>query len=285
MLPGVFPVIHLLRLHQPTGVFFLFMPCWWGLSLGAQGVPPFSMVVLLLVGAFSMRCGGCIFNDWADRSLDALVERTKNRPLACGALTGWHAMVVGGLCGLLALGVVVFFNKQTVCLSVISLGLVACYPFMKRFTYWPQLFLGFTFNWGVLVGWSVLCPGEWKDSVGVLYSVGVLWTLYYDTVYGYQDYAQDQKANIKSLCLLLGFGGRPLVFFKICHGLIVGLLGVLCVMEGLGLCSWVAVGGVALHFCWQQRALCVSCPKSCHRIFKSNVWVGTLIGVACMARF
>ena len=209
------PYAELARLDRPIGGWLLFWPCLWGLALAAapQNIyPPFHLIGLFLVGAFVMRGAGCTFNDIADRHIDAQVARTAGRPLPSGRVSvvaAWGFLLAQALIGLVVL---LQFNVTTIFIGVLSLVPVAIYPFMKRITYWPQLFLGLAFNWGALVGYTSL-TGQLHLPAGALYAAGIFWTLGYDTIYAHQDREDDALVGVKSSALKLGENTRIAVLF------------------------------------------------------------------------
>lgn len=211
------PYLRLARLDRPTGVFLLLLPCWWATVLAAGGVlnmnaGAWRAALLFAIGAVVMRAAGCVVNDLWDRRLDAEVERTKTRPLPAGEVTPRQARIF--LAALLFLGfaVLLFFPWRTMILGALSLPLVAAYPLMKRVTWWPQAFLGLTFNWGALMGFSAL-SGDVGSSALLLYAGGVLWTLAYDTIYARQDVEDDARMGMRSTALLFGAKAKAWVGF------------------------------------------------------------------------
>lgn len=227
-----------------------------------------------------MRSAGCVYNDWIDRDLDLKVARTANRPLAAGTLSGLQAFYLLG--GLLAISFLILlqFDLQTISVGLGAMGLVLLYPWTKRFTFWPQACLGLAFNWGVWVGWSASGASfSWKPAV--LYSVGVLWTLAYDTIYAYQDYQDDQQAGIKSSAIYLQH--RGLCFLRICWISLLMLLLFFGVLGALTPLYFLGLSIVAAHFLWQDRYLDLESPEKCGKVFRSNQWVGLLISLSLLA--
>ena len=217
--------IKLLRLDKPTGIFLLFWPCAWGLAIGSSviddGVIFYKYLLLFFLGSFFMRSAGCVYNDIVDRKIDAKVSRTKSRPIAKGTIsvtTGWMIILLLIFFSILIL---IQFNLNSIIFGLSSGLLVIAYPFMKRITYWPQLFLGITFNWGVVLAWLVL---ENKISLTplVLYSSAIFWTLGYDTIYGMQDIKDDLKIGVKSTSIK--FKKKIKTFLLICYSISTSLL-------------------------------------------------------------
>lgn len=273
------PYGRLARLDRPIGTWLLLIPCWWGLALGWHGhpslaVPPPWYFLLFAIGAIVMRGAGCTWNDVTDRDYDGRVARTALRPIPAGEVSVRQALVFMVLLSLAGLAVLLQFNAETVAIGAASLLLVAGYPFMKRITYWPQAWLGLTFNWGVLVGWSSMQPGLALPAL-VMYAAGVLWTLGYDTIYAHQDKEDDALIGVKSTALRFGTASKPWVAgFYAGTILLLGLAGWLA---GLGAVFAVALGLGALHFARQVAAWRLDDPKDCLKHFRSNRDFGLIV--------
>lgn len=275
------PYARLARADRPIGAWLLFWPCAWGTAL-AGGLPQETYLVLLfLIGSFAMRSAGCVYNDIVDRDLDASVERTRDRPLASGAVSLKAAWALLG--GLSLLGLVVLLQlggfAQVVALS--SLLLVAGYPFMKRITWWPQAWLGLTFNWGALVGFAAIAGGL-PPAALVLYGAGVFWTLGYDTIYALQDIEDDALAGIKSSARRLGGNVRTgvAIFYAITILLLATALLLAAPERPLALAALLPA---ALHMLWQVRALRGADTLGALRLFRANTTTGALVFAACLA--
>ncbi|TWB45342.1 4-hydroxybenzoate octaprenyltransferase [Nitrospirillum pindoramense] len=203
------PYARLARLDRPIGTWLLLLPSWWSIALAVQPghAPDLGLMVLFAIGAVVMRGAGCTINDILDRKFDALVERTRVRPIPSGAVSVPQAIAFLIAQCLVGLGVLVQMNGATIALGAASLVLVAAYPLMKRITWWPQAFLGLTFNWGALLGWmAVRVDLAWPPVL--LYAGGILWTLGYDTIYAHQDREDDVKVGVKSTALRLGAASK-----------------------------------------------------------------------------
>ena len=194
-------LILLSRLNKPTGFLLLFWPCAWGLTLGYYFNDETDLylkyIILFFLGSVFMRSAGCIFNDIVDKDFDKKVERTKNRPIAAGKISVLEAFVYIFFLCLLAFLILLQFNLLTIILGFGSMTLAFAYPFMKRITYWPQLFLGLTFNWGIIMGWTSLTNSISIEPL-ILYLSAIFWTLGYDTIYGLQDIHDDEIIGVKS---------------------------------------------------------------------------------------
>jgi 4-hydroxybenzoate polyprenyltransferase len=278
------PYLRLARFDRPIGSWLLLMPCWWSAALasgvaGNLGQLPLT-IVLFFVGAFVMRGAGCTWNDITDRKLDALVERTRSRPIPAGQVSVPRAatfLVVQALIGLLVL---LQFNRFAVMTGIASLLIVAIYPFMKRITYWPQIVLGLAFSWGALMGFAVLL-GRIDAAALWLYAGSISWVIGYDTIYAHQDAEDDALIGIKSTALLFGARTRPaLVAF---YALAVVLIGVALALAKAGAFGWIALAMFAAHLAWQIVRLDISDTALCLRVFKSNRDAGLLLFVGLLA--
>ncbi len=265
------PYARLMRLERPIGWQLLVLPGLWSIALaGLQGASASTLLwlaALFTIGAVIMRGAGCVYNDIVDRDIDARVERTRNRPIPAGQVSvtaAWRFLIL--LLGL-GLGILLLLNPPARILGAASLLLVAIYPFMKRFTYWPQLFLGLAFNWPALLGW-VAVRGTLDLPAVFLYLGGVFWTLAYDTIYAHQDRADDLIAGVKSTALKLGRHTKPwlAVFFTLTI-LSVGLGGWLA---GAGSPFVTALGIAAGHAVWQIYELDIDDPGNCLHLFRAN---------------
>ena len=193
--------IDLTRLNKPIGFMLLFWPCSWGLAYAYyfnQNINNFvNYLILFFIGSVLMRSAGCIFNDVVDKDFDKKVERTKNRPIASGKISVNKSLIYVLILCILAFLILIQFNFVTILLGMSSMVLAFSYPFMKRITYWPQLFLGLTFNWGIIMAWTAM-GNEFSLNVVILYISAIFWTLGYDTIYGAQDMSDDEIIGLKS---------------------------------------------------------------------------------------
>ncbi|MGE4064593.1 MAG: 4-hydroxybenzoate octaprenyltransferase [Rhodospirillaceae bacterium] len=270
----------LMRLDRPIGFWLLLIPGWWSITLAGRGEPNTTLMILFLAGAVLMRGAGCTLNDIVDRDYDAKVARTRTRPIPAGEISVRAAFVflavqlAGGLTILLQ------FNWYAVGVGCASLILIAIYPFMKRITYWPQAWLGLTFNWGALLGWAA-ARGTIQTDALILYAGCFFWTLGYDTIYAHQDKDDDALIGVKSSALALGQATRP--FVAACYVLAFALI--LTASWPLMVGPWpkVLVCFAAGHLAWQIKALAIDSPTTCLRIFKSNRDFGLLILAALLA--
>ncbi len=283
LLPAWFiPFSRLARWDRPIGTWLLLLPCWWGVLLGNGDISIDLWIDFLLfaLGAFVMRGAGCTFNDIIDCEIDKKVARTATRPLPAGDVSlyaAWMFLIVQALIGLLVL---LQFNRFTIWLGISSLVLVAIYPFMKRFTYWPQFFLGLAFNWGVLVGYAAqvqtLSVAAW-----LFYLAGIFWTLGYDTIYAHQDREDDALIGVKSSALALADHSRLTIALFYIAMMVCMLAG--GYLHSFGIYFYVALAFAALHLGWQVIRLNIHDGALCLQIFKSNRLCGLLIVLALAA--
>ncbi len=267
------PLVRLLRFHQPAGILLLLWPCLWSLALHMHGRARFWDVALFILGAVIMRSCGCIINDLADQKFDAQVERTKTRPLASGEISRKTAWVFVVLLLIGAAEIALHFGVQFTLWSLAALPLVVLYPFMKRITYWPQLFLGLTFNWGALMGAIAVTDHVTLASV-FLYIGGVFWTLGYDTIYAYQDAPDDELIGVKSTALKLG--RYPFLWIGVFYAIFIFTISIAGALLFAKLPYFLGIGALGLVLMHQVTHLDIRDPKYCMRLFKLNAWYGWL---------
>lgn len=268
------PYLRLMRLHQPVGIWLLLWPCWWSATLASFAVPLPKTLFLFALGAILMRSAGCVVNDIIDRDLDKHVERTRLRPLASGELSIRQAFVLLFILCLLSLTVAMMLGIEVTSWAAASLILIVAYPWMKRITWWPQLFLGLTFNWGALLGW-VAVAGEVTTPALWIYAGGIFWTLGYDTIYAHQDKADDRKVGIKSTALRLG--DRTKRFVRIFYTISIIFWGLAGYTGSNNILFYSFLALSWLHLNWQVSSVDLDNPDSCKRVFKSNAWFGALV--------
>ena len=271
--------VELTRLKRPIGYMLLFWPCLWGLTIAYD----FSMnlqifikyALLFLSGAILMRSAGCILNDIFDKDFDSKVERTKDRPIASGkVLVNQGLFYILILCSL-AFIVLIQFNLFTIILALCSMPLAFTYPLMKRFTYWPQLFLGITFNYGLILGWTSI-TGEISLVPLLFYLGAIFWTLGYDTIYGFQDIKDDEIIGVKSTSIK--FKKNPKFFILICYLIFILTLTYIGLSLNFNKAYFGGLLLIILHlFLFQIKSLDIKSENSCLKIFKSNNFLGLLI--------
>ncbi len=272
------PYLRLCRLDRPIGSWLLLLPCWWSAALAAAIARDVSQlpltIALFFLGAFAMRGAGCTWNDITDRDLDAMVERTRSRPIPAGQVSVKRALLFLVLQALVGLGVLLQFNRFAVLTGIASLLVVAIYPFMKRITYWPQVVLGLAFSWGALMGFAVILQRIDATAL-LLYAGSISWVIGYDTIYAHQDAEDDALIGVKSTARLFGAQThRALVIF---YGLAVLLIAAALVRGGVHWPAWLGLAGFAWHLAWQIRQLRIDNPALCLKLFKSNRDAGLLL--------
>jgi len=276
-LPAILrPYARLARLDRPIGTWLLLFPGWWSISLAtAQGaVPDIKLIGFFAIGAIVMRGAGCTVNDIADRDFDAKVARTATRPLASGALGLKQALAFLVLQLLIGLGILIQLPPFAILLGASSLALIVAYPFMKRITWWPQAFLGLTFNWGALLGWAAV-TGSLHPAPLWLYAGGIFWTLFYDTIYAHQDKADDALIGVKSTALRLGADTKK--WLRMFGAIAVFCFGAALLVSGGGVAAYLALAGVAIHFGWQLYDVDIDDPQDCLAKFRANRFVGWIL--------
>ncbi|MEY2884555.1 MAG: hypothetical protein RL490_2279 [Pseudomonadota bacterium] len=273
---GAQPYARLARLDRPAGWWLLFWPCAWGVALADGLVADWPLILWFGLGSIAMRAAGCVWNDIIDRDLDAQVERTRARPVASGAISVKRAMAFAVGLSLIGLVVVLQLRPVAQLVAIASLGLVAAYPFMKRITWWPQAWLGLTFNWGALVGFVAVADPA--PVMALLYAGGVAWTLGYDTIYALQDIEDDAMAGIKSSARALGPRARAGV---------AGFYGAALLLWSAALWAVVpdplallALLPAALHLGWQVLRLGDTSPANALALFRANRTTGALVFAA-----
>ena len=271
--------IELTRLNKPIGYMLLFWPCIWGLTIAyefnSELETYFFYILLFFLGAVLMRSAGCIVNDITDKNFDKLVERTKNRPIASGKvsvkLASFYSFI---LCGIAFL-VLINFNFFTIWMALLSMPLAFSYPLMKRFTYWPQLFLGITFNYGLVLAW-ISVTNEISILPIIFYFGAIFWTLGYDTIYGYQDIKDDEIIGVKSTSIK--FKNDPKKFISFCYSIFIGALILVGLLMNFNyfyfLFLFLPIGHLIF---FQIYKLNVNEPLDCLFKFKSNNFLGLLI--------
>lgn len=279
--------INLMRLDRPVGIYLLYIPCLWGLFLGqstssAPTLSLFKLILLFVLGAIVMRGAGCVINDIWDRDFDRAVERTKLRPIAAGAVSVRKALFFAAFLSLIGFLILVQLPPIAIGLGIISLVPVCLYPLAKRVTWYPQIVLGLTFNFGVLIGGaSLITDPSWQDFIPIvmLYIAAIFWTIGYDTIYAHQDIEDDQKIGIKSTAQKFGVHSFELIL--LCYVVMAILIAGSCFLIKLNSpLLWVTYTISLLwmmyrHFTWDPNN-----PHDCLSVFKSHVTVGFGIALA-----
>lgn len=280
LLPAkLWPYAQLARWDRPIGWQLLMWPCFWSAILAAHAgnialSRLFYHLLLFALGAIAMRGAGCTYNDLIDQEIDSKVARTHSRPLPSGRVSRREAKIFLTLQALVGLLVIVQFNTFTIMLGFLSLGLVALYPFAKRFTQWPQLFLGLAFSWGGLMGWAAQF-GALSWAAIWLYAGCVTWTIGYDTIYAHQDREDDSLIGIGSTALL--FGSAIRAWLGLFYGLTSIFLAVAFSLSGVGPVAWIGFVAATVMLGWQIMVLNIHQSAACLRLFKFNSFIGAVI--------
>jgi 4-hydroxybenzoate polyprenyltransferase len=277
--PGARPYLRLSRADRPIGTWLLLIPCWWGVLLASLHLGSFSLRAAWVglacaAGAWLMRGAGCTWNDFTDRDFDAQVARTRSRPLPSGQVSPRQALAWMAVQALAAFLFLLTFSQTAVWLGIGSLSLVAIYPFAKRFTWWPQVFLGLAFNWGALLGWAAVTGSLGWPAVA-LYLAGIAWTLFYDTIYAHQDKEDDALIGVKSTARL--FGGQTHRWLR--RFLVIAVVMMAAAILGALLpdanilrlvIALAAAWAFGWHLAWQLGRLDTESPATCLKLFRAN---------------
>ncbi len=271
--------LELIRINKPTGTLLLFWPCIWGLTLvndfNINKLIYLKYAIFFFLGSMLMRSAGCIVNDILDKKYDIYVERTKNRPIASGKISIELALLYTTILCFLAFIILIQFNFTTIILGLASMPFAFTYPLMKRFTYWPQLFLGFTFNYGLIIAWFAISPNF--SYIPVVFYIGaIFWTLAYDTIYGFQDIKDDEIIGVKSTSIK--FKENPKLFIFICYLIFIFMQIAGGIMMDFNYYFFVGIFVISGHLLiYQTIKLDVAKPDECLKKFKSNNFLGLLI--------
>ena len=277
--------IDLSRIKKPIGYMLLFWPCLWGLTIAYDFNDSIKNYLfyafLFFLGSLLMRTAGCVVNDVVDRKLDSKVLRTKNRPIASNKISVFEGLLFASSLCILALIVLIQFNSLTVIMALASMPLAFSYPYMKRFTYWPQLYLGITFNYGLLLGWTSVLQNISIEPL-IFYFGAIFWTLGYDTIYGYQDIKDDEIIGIKSTSIK--FKQNPKIFLTICY--LITFISILTMgyLMSYNYIFYVFFIVTSLHLLWQIKVLNISEGLTCLRVFKSNNLFGLFVFISILTQ-
>ncbi|HVC37345.1 MAG TPA: 4-hydroxybenzoate octaprenyltransferase [Gammaproteobacteria bacterium] len=266
--------LRLMRLHRPIGSFLLLWPTLWALWLAADGHPTPKLFIIFIIGVFVMRSAGCIINDFADRNFDPQVQRTRARPLATREVRVWEALILFVILCLIALGLVLLLNRLTQELAVIGAVLVISYPFMKRYTYLPQPYLGLAFGWGIPMAYAAV-TGSVPTVAWLIFIANVIWSTVYDTMYAMVDRPDDIRIGIKSTAILFGELDR----------MIIGILQVLLLIDLLlvgyqthmSAVYYLGIAFALLFAVYQQALIRRRNPQRCFQAFMNNNWFGAAV--------
>jgi len=280
--PRAWDFIQLMRIDKPIGIYLLLWPTLWALWIAGKGSPSLGNVLIFVIGVFLMRAAGCVINDFADRKVDGHVKRTEQRPLASGKITSKEALVLFAVLVALSFGLVLLTNATTIWLSFGGLALAATYPFMKRYTYYPQVVLGAAFSWGMPMAFTAQ-TGDLPAAAWLLYIANLLWTVGYDTYYAITDREDDLKIGVKSTAVLFGDADRVIIITL--QG-----LALLCLMLAgarfeLGLYFFLGLLVAAGCFAWEFWSTRDRDPQACFKAFLHNHWAGLAIFVGIVVDY
>lgn len=261
----------LVRADRPIGWLLLLWPTWWGLWIAADGVPPLWPLLVFTLGVWLTRAAGCVVNDYADRWLDGSVERTKDRPLATGAVSGREALILFAGLMLVAFALVLTLNRLTIYMSVVGVLLAASYPYLKRYTYLPQVYLGMAFGWGIPMGFAAL-TGAVPPVAWVLYVANIFWATAYDTWYAMVDRDDDIRMGSKSTAIL--FGEMDLAAQGVLYACMFFALALVGREAGMGAWYWGGMGAALVLVAWEFGLARGRERAACFRAFLHNNWVG-----------
>ena len=274
----------LTRLKRPIGYMLLFWPCAWGLTIAYDFSLSlkiyFFYLLMFFLGSILMRSAGCIVNDVLDRKFDEKVFRTKNRPIASGKISVKLGLFYAGLLCLLAFIVLINFNLFTIIIALASMPLAFTYPLMKRFTYWPQLFLGITFNYGLILGWTSI-NAEINLIPLIFYFGAIFWTLAYDTIYGFQDIKDDEIIGLKSTSIK--FKSNPIILLYLCYIIFLSSLILIGLLNEFSKLYFLSLIVVICHMYFiQLNKFNSNKPETCLKIFQSNNLLGGIILISLL---
>ncbi len=280
--PRAWDFVQLMRLDKPIGIYLLLWPTLWALWVAAEGVPSAKNLFIFVSGVVLMRAAGCVINDYADRNFDGHVKRTRARPLASGKIRPREALILFAALVAASFVLVLFTNATTIWLSFGGLALAACYPFMKRYTFYPQVVLGAAFSWGMPMAFTAE-TGSLPPEAWLLYIANLLWTVAYDTQYALCDREDDLKIGVKSTAILFGEADRLMI--GLLQGLAVLFLIVAASQLKLGLYFHLGLVGMLLTFAWQHWLIREREPSACLRAFLNNHISGLLVFIGLVADY
>ncbi|KFE55480.1 4-hydroxybenzoate octaprenyltransferase [Pseudomonas syringae] len=280
--PRSWDFIQLMRIDKPIGIYLLLWPTLWALWIASEGSPSLLNVVIFVVGVFLMRAAGCVINDFADRKVDGHVKRTEQRPLVSGKVSSEEALVLFAVLVVASFGLVLLTNPTTIWLSFGGLALAACYPFMKRYTYYPQVVLGAAFSWGMPMAFTAE-TGHLPAAAWLLYIANLLWTVAYDTYYAMVDREDDLKIGVKSTAVLFGDADRIIILTLQCLAL--GCLVLAGARFELGVYFYLGLLVAAVCFAWEFWSTRERDRDACFKAFLHNHWAGLAIFVGIVADY
>ena len=264
----------LVRLDRPIGILLLLWPTLWGLWLAARGVPSLAILWLFVLGTIVMRSAGCALNDYADRRFDAQVERTRERPLATGAIQPWEALLVAALLAAGAFGIVLRMNTLTIKLSFVALAVAAIYPFLKRFFWMPQAWLGIAFGFGIPMAFAAL-TGEVPALAWALLAANVFWTIAYDTEYAMVDREDDMRLGLRTSAIV--FGRHDVAGVMVCYVLFLATMAAIGAWQRYGPAYYLGLAAAAAIAWYHYRLIRTRTREGCFKAFLHNNWMGAAV--------
>lgn len=280
--PRIWDFIQLTRVDKPIGIYLLLWPTLWALWIAGKGSPSLGNVLIFVIGVFLMRAAGCVINDFADRKVDGHVKRTEQRPLVSGKVTSKEALMLFAVLVALSFALVLMTNATTVWLSFGGLALAATYPFMKRYTYYPQVVLGAAFSWGMPMAFTAE-TGSLPAAAWLLYIANLFWTVGYDTYYAMTDREDDLKIGVKSTAVLFGDADRVIILTL--QGLALFCLGLAGARFELGLYFFLGLAVAAGCYAWEFWSTRNKDPQACFKAFLHNHWAGLAIFVGIVVDY
>lgn len=278
-----FNIIRLMRINQPIGFFLLLWPTLWGLWIANKGTPNFSILILFILGVICMRSAGCVINDYIDYDIDKHVKRTKKRPLLDKTIIKKEALIIFFVLIFISSGLVLLLNITTILLSIIALILTIIYPYLKRYTYYPQLMLGILFSWPIIMAFTATNQSL-NNITWLLFIANTAWTISYDTQYAMIDRNDDQNINIKSSAIL--FGNMDKFIIGILQLITVCIFTIIGWKEQFSMIFYLfSVFGTIILYTWQQILIYNRTQKGCSRAFLNNKYVGLLIFIGIMLNY
>lgn len=266
--------LELMRFHKPIGIFLLLWPTMWALWIAARGLPSIKNMIIFVAGVIIMRAAGCVINDFADRHFDSHVKRTQNRPITTGEITSRNAIILFLILCILAFGLVLLTNLLTIILAVFAVITATIYPFMKRYTHFPQVVLGIAFSFSVPMAFAAQI-NQLSLTTWLLMLATIFWTIAYDTQYAMVDREDDSKIGIKSTAIL--FGKHDRLFIAVFQCLVLILLLLVGYCEKRSLIYFISIFAAFLLFLYQQKLIATRDPQKCFRAFLNNHWVGLIV--------
>ncbi len=275
--------IELIRLNRPIGIYLLLWPTLWGLWFAAQGIPDLKILIIFALGVVLMRSAGCAINDYADRNIDLLVARTKDRPLTSGKISANEALGVFTVLALIAFFLVLQLNSSTILLSVVAVILAASYPFMKRYHYFPQVHLGAAFAWAIPMSYTAITGNTPPLEAWLLFIAALLWTTAYDTQYGMVDREDDLKIGVKSTAIF--FGKQDNLIIGVLHLLTLIIITIVGIMNDRGAILYISILIASGFAIYQQFLTKNREPQKCLQAFLNNNWLGMTIFIGIAADY